>query len=516
MLQHIGEAEREVYNTLDYVSLLLSKQLPQQASSTITPTRRQDIPLGSFGVDIWQRMPADKPREAQDQLVATNVRIQGLQQSADSILAAASRLEDNVRKETQYWDHVLAVSESWSVARAPGQNRLAVRFGMNESSPEFAGRGIAALNADSDGNISLDRGLGIKPRALRVVIRRDGVEVGASRLPKTLDDSETGLETRIRQARDGLFDEELYHEMIRESRTILSLGLRLNGSAIRFTPQDQHDVITDIAFELMGLDDDVTTVELEHDAYAEAFALAARLLLSEAQRARLKKRSDIPPPLSEKRQTRGILPILRPIMSFLLHNLAVQSLTTYTQRIERLLAAAQVDASILHPKLSFASTTESAGAQSLVNDLMQPWSSVATFDLPGHGDDAHKLSISILTTLSNSFGPVYTLKSTVHSHRFTTFPEIATAIDRALESALVSTLHNEAGMDWKCRPREALLTKPAGLDGRGESVRVSIDGQGGTLVLTTSARETTWSVDGVSSVTSLVDAWKDVMHCFTP
>ena len=165
MMKNVAAAEEEVLMALDFVSLLLSKDAPKQASTTVSPLLKSILPLGTLGTDLWQKMPVDKAREAQDELLATTVRMQGLQQSADDLLTAASRLQDNVQRESQYWNQVLSIfEEGWNVCRIPGQpHRLGVRYGFSESSPEFSRRGIAALNPSSDGNITLERGIGSGP-----------------------------------------------------------------------------------------------------------------------------------------------------------------------------------------------------------------------------------------------------------------------------------------------------------------------------------------------------------------
>jgi len=339
MLQHVAAAEQDILMSLDFISLLLSKQAPQ-ANTTISPVLKEKVPSGTLGTDIWQRMPVDKAREAQDELLATSVKMDALRRSADSLLSAATRLQDNVRKETQYWDQILSISEKgWNVCRLPGHHRLAVRLGFNDSAPEFSRRGIAALNTDSDGNITLERGVGSRPQAVRVRIRKMGKTIGSSKLPPLLERGESTLESRITHARDSLFDEELYHEMIRESRSIGSLGVAVEKSAITFKPDVAgNENVPEIAFELVSLDEaqpDLSRGEDSEDTLAQAIALAVRLLLTQAHRERLRTRSQVPPPMSDKKEEQPLLPILRPIMSFVLHRSALDQLNNYMGTIRR-------------------------------------------------------------------------------------------------------------------------------------------------------------------------------------
>ena len=89
--------------------------------------------------------------------------------------------------------------------------------------------GASFLNRFTDlvhfGRISLERGIGQKPRALHVTLRKGNRLVGTSKFPQPPNAEDTTLEARIKYARDSLYDEELYHEMVRESRALPSLGV---------------------------------------------------------------------------------------------------------------------------------------------------------------------------------------------------------------------------------------------------------------------------------------------------
>lgn len=288
MMQQVGIAHNEIMMALDFVSLLETEHAAQ-AHHTMSQALKDSVPPKTLGTDIWAHMPVDEAKQAQDRVLARNVKMRSLQRSADDILGAAKRLEDNVRKETQFWDQMLSISgKGWSICRIPRTKRLGVRYGFSESASEFSGRNIAALNSNSDGSISLERGFGSKPTGLRVSVVRDGQVVGKSYLSSTSDDSETTLEARIRHARDSIFDEELFREMTRESRTMSSMGVTMRGQTIRLpTVGDDGSDSTEILLDLVPLDQEtgsqINTANPD-DAVAQAMALAARLILSQAHR----------------------------------------------------------------------------------------------------------------------------------------------------------------------------------------------------------------------------------------
>ncbi len=124
----------EAYYALDFVSLLLSKDTPRQAELSMSQHLKQHVPMGSLGMEKVQPQP-DRPHEIKDrETVQLGWKMQSLQSTADSLLAAATRLETEVQHETQYWEQVLAIdSERWSLCRMPRERHtLGVRFGFLE------------------------------------------------------------------------------------------------------------------------------------------------------------------------------------------------------------------------------------------------------------------------------------------------------------------------------------------------------------------------------------------------
>ena len=119
---------------LDFVSLLLSKHVLKQAEASISPFLKQSVPMGSLGTEILQlpQIPDSKNRD--DDRVSTGWKQQSLHATQDSLIQAATRLEKELKKETDYWEQVLAVKEKgWSICRLPREkNTLGVRYGFSE------------------------------------------------------------------------------------------------------------------------------------------------------------------------------------------------------------------------------------------------------------------------------------------------------------------------------------------------------------------------------------------------
>lgn len=520
MLANIRAAEQELLMTTEFVSLLLSKDAPKLALTTMSPALRSAVPMGSLGMDIWHRMPVDTAREAQDELLATGVRLSSLQQSANSLLSAANRLNANVRKETEYWNQILSISErGWNVSQIPGpQHKLGVRFGFSESAPQFSRKGIAALNVDSDGTVLLDRGIGSQPQALHAVLRKNGEVVGTSKIPTVPDAEETTLEARIRYARDSLFDEELYHELIRESRTLASLGVGMKGSAVCFESGGISTDGIDISLDLVTLDEDFKhSHESYHDedALAQAIALGARLLLSRAHRDKLKKRSEIPPPLSDaKRDEKPLLPILRPVMAFVMHRAVLEQLNTYVGVVSKTLIGASIQTNHQDARFELALDTDLITADSLISLLMQPWTSTAKLAVSPPDSEALAFEFRVETTLAYRTGPVFTLTTPSHTsgRRLDSIDELVAAADAEVASVLATGLERILGGDWICDDYEALLVKSGKDEEERRYIQVRLNSEKKMVSVSSFPATSAWHVDGENSEKGFWDAARDLAH----
>lgn len=243
--------------------------------------------------------------------------MQSLSGAADSLLKAATRLEKEIGRETTYWDQVLFVKdEGWSLCRLPREKHtLGVRYGFAESYADFRDRGLGALRRDSEGQLSLDRGVRAgRYQRLRVRILQKGEPIATS--TEKLRDSEQGsaVARQILQARDSIFDEELQMEIHREARGLLSQDVRCKGSKVLMPFEGDKQVEVD----LVDAEQMENEPQLEKHVAADAILIALRLLLSQAHRLNLRTRSQVPPPLrGDGTRPRPVYAILKPILETL-------------------------------------------------------------------------------------------------------------------------------------------------------------------------------------------------------
>lgn len=322
----------ETMFALDLVSLLLSKHAPRQAETSMSSFIKQVAPVGSLNSEIVN--PPSKPESATKDIstVSRGWRIKNFNSAANKLLKAGTRLEGEVALESRYWDEVLAVKgKGWRVCRPPRKNStLSVQYGFLEAAPVFRDRGLASLRRAEDGSLILDKGL-IPPgsRFVRVSVRH-GSRLSASSKPSApaFIDGLT-IEQQIPQARDSLFEEELFHELVREARSMASCGVTMRENLIRVPVSDDLE----IQLDLIDADDHSSQSDQRAPQpdrlLADGIAHAIRLLLTFAHRQNFWRRTQIPPPLTPKRRPNPEYHLLRPGLAYLQHSLNVRWLEQF-------------------------------------------------------------------------------------------------------------------------------------------------------------------------------------------
>lgn len=302
----------ESAQTLDFISLLLSKHAPKAAELTLSPYIKENLPLGCLGAEMMQQQPQKSEAEKRnEEMVGLGWRMQSLGNAANRLLESAERLEKEVQRDTRYWGEVLEIKEQgWPVCRLPREKHtLGVRFGFAEAHSEFRNRGLAALRRHDDGTVILDRGLKATDSTLRIRMLRRGKPILSSQEP---------VSSGILRARNCLFDEELHHELLRESRNLVNQGVYCDGDTI-LVPFEKDTQIS------MKLEPPSSQEEGGDSRLPNAVLLALRLLLCHAHRQTLHRRSQPPPPIRESPQPRPLYSILRPLLEFFQHRLAVET-----------------------------------------------------------------------------------------------------------------------------------------------------------------------------------------------
>jgi mediator of RNA polymerase II transcription subunit 17 len=330
---------------LDFVSLLESNYKRQPAEGTISAFLQKTLPVGSLAAENWEPSKdkkAQQLREEEQQHVTNGWKSESFSKAADSLLAAATRLRDDVKKETKYWEQILSVQqEGWTMFKSPLERaQLGVQTASIEAGPLFRERGLITLKADRDGHIRLKHLAATEPKMIRVRIKRNGTVVSTSKglVEHPEEDEESDghvpLGTRLKHARDSLFEEELYHEMIIETRNLAPHAVEARNGMIHFnssprtTDVNSEEIVVDLISQYS--DEHETSVKESNDR-AQSIALALRLLLSNFHQQRLKRRTNRPLPMTLKPRPEPNPLIIMPLLTSIRHQYAVKEVEDVLQ-----------------------------------------------------------------------------------------------------------------------------------------------------------------------------------------
>lgn len=354
----------ETMFALDFVSLLLSKHSPRQAETSLSDFLKQVAPLGSLNAEVVNPPPKQEAAVIDTKNVSRGWRLQSFNAAANKLLNSATRLEEEVALETKYWDEVLAVKDKgWKVCRMPRESQtLGVQCGFLEgkllpfrsrrpstdyftATTVFRDRGLASLRRGPDGCLVLDKGLiPPRPRAIRVRVKDRGQITGSSTLHKPGSNADDSIEGRILQARDTLYEEELFHELIREAHLLAGRGITTRRDSIQVSAADEQEILVD----LVDVDQDFPPNEFEvpshqHDHLADSIFHTIHILFAFAHRQNLHRRTQIPQPLSAKQRNIPEYQLLRPVMAYLQHASHVRWLESFLRDIYGLLRVSRIN-----------------------------------------------------------------------------------------------------------------------------------------------------------------------------
>ncbi|KAK0756555.1 hypothetical protein N5P37_010708 [Trichoderma harzianum] len=376
VLKNIDIASNIALLTLDSMSLLLSKQNPTQAGLTLSQQLRDMVGIGTLGADRLNDSNSTPAKTKDQEAVAMGWTIMEINKTRDSAEEAAAFLEKEISAESKYWEDIISVRKAgWSVCKVPQERHtLGVRFGFSEAAPEFKNNGLAPMRRGDNGSTDLDFGrLGGVSEALVVTYERDGKVLGRSTTRSASEDG--SLESRVLEARNTIFSQELWHELTKESRSLAAYDVRPEGKKLVC----QADDTTKITFELLPLESCPSHDEnLPENGLAEKTSMALHILLSYAHRYNeLMRIRPVPPHISRTSRQQSYA-LLRPVLARTMYLKNIEESTQYVGSLVKTLQKAGLPSSvILRTTQASASDPNSRGpnqlsaSQTLVRNLLQ-------------------------------------------------------------------------------------------------------------------------------------------------
>jgi mediator of RNA polymerase II transcription subunit 17 len=406
------------------------------------------------------------------------------------------------------------------------------------ASDHFKARGFAPLRMDKDGSIILDPNLSLEPKTLRVRISEAGSIIGSSQLPVESVTNGLAVEKSIRLAQDSLLEEELYHEMSLETRQLLPFGARLRDSVISVDAPGADGAFADrkLLIDCIPREDKIPDGQSHtYDWLAHTVAEALRLLLTHEHSMRLYRRTQLPPPLTARKQERKSPPLLRTLLAMLHHLQGVDSLFAYLDTVSGTLTSAGLEAPLetsreeswtkLRDNLEKSTKKDLSATDQLLDIFTKPFNGKATLTLPSsQGSQTEQLTIAIRTVIgAPTFGTEYklTLPSTLTTdlglstdNKFQSTTDVISYLDWIISLHLVHRLlKNDYATRAAVKGNEARVTIV-----KGTSVKrdISVEVRNGLLTLhsmasgpqVASQESHSWSgkEEGVS-IKDLVKGW---------
>ncbi|KAJ4857255.1 subunit 17 of mediator complex domain-containing protein [Trichoderma breve] len=376
VLKNIDIASNIALLTLDSMSLLLSKQNPTQAGLTLSQQLRDMVGIGTLGADRLNDSNSTPAKTKDQEAVAMGWTIMEINKTRDSAEEAAAFLEKEISAESKYWEDIISVRKAgWSVCKVPQERyTLGVRFGFSEAAPEFKNNGLAPMRRGDNGSTDLDFGrLGGVSEALVVTYERDGKVLGRSTTRSASEDG--SLESRVLEARNTIFSQELWHELTKESRSLAAYDVRPEGKKLVC----QADDTTKILFELVPLESCPSPDEnLPENGLAEKTSMALHILLSYAHRYNeLMRIRPVPPHISRTSRQQSYA-LLRPVLARTMYLKNIEESMQYVGSLVKTLQKVGLPSSvILRTTQASASDPNSRGpnqlsaSQTLVRNLLQ-------------------------------------------------------------------------------------------------------------------------------------------------
>jgi len=285
----------------------------------------------------YDRLPIDTAKDERLKSVSQGWKHDSFQSASTKLASSASRIGAEASKESKYWEQMARIkSRGWLVSRLPSNSKaIGVHFGFPEAAPQFRTRGFALLRQNAQGDLELDRGNATTKRSIiHVSILRQGQETGSTVPSSSSHVSITTIEDQISQARDALFEEELFYELGREARSAANFGITTQPGIIEADIEDGYKVrlsLQDFAQPEAG---DATRSDTELARYV---SLVLRMLLSNAHQRSLARRSQPPDVMGLTPRNVPEYPLFRPVIAQLRHRAACASLLRYcTQELQPL------------------------------------------------------------------------------------------------------------------------------------------------------------------------------------
>lgn len=184
---------------------------------------------------------------------------------------------------------------------------------------QYQDKGIAVLRRRNDGTLSFQTDVSKRTKVVRAtfyqVLNGDRIKVGVSSARcgvGLLPEENNGVETEIQNARNLLFEEELFHQMILEARGLASHRVQVID----------HKIVINLYDEILELEyvEPESNFDVQYSTRANFICAVFRILLCNLHRRNLQRRRQFPSSIvTNDVSKKSAVYILQPLLAHVLH-----------------------------------------------------------------------------------------------------------------------------------------------------------------------------------------------------
>ena len=302
-------------------------------------------------------------------------------------------------------------------------------------------------------------------RTIRVRLLHQGKQISSSMTAAPKPSMDGSVEAEILNARNGIFDEELHHEIHREARNLVNQGVRCVGTSVLIP----FELNKQLEIDLVSTEDNTLENAAEDNIGSSRMVVNAtlvlRILLSYAHRQNLRSRSKKPPALRESKPPRPLYPILKPVVEYLQHRSHVRALQTFLAEVRATIDKAGLNLTVGTIESSYdiagisavaTNSEDSSKVEALVQQLTSPLHSTMAINII---DGSTVVNLDIQTTISlpegTSFNIVnkeFPLQSPIsqlpRSTQYTTLVDVENCITHLTTLSILHHLLSKFN-DWR-------------------------------------------------------------------
>ncbi|RMZ82901.1 hypothetical protein DV737_g1936, partial [Chaetothyriales sp. CBS 132003] len=315
----------ELLTSLDFLSLLISKQSAAARAGISDGLQAQKVPVGSLEAKLIQAQAPLTSKVQRDAQVARRWKAKGFESAHSKFTAASARLKKEAEREALFWAETARLQEDgWKISRHPRDSKaVGIHIGMEASAPHFRTRGFDILRQDDDGIVYLDHsGLSNPQKRLHVAIERQGRICGSAISNVAVASTSNSTSESAALARDSLLEEELFYEASREARLISNQGISTRAQTIAFSLDQQSKVILSYVTHVPQ----TALPTQSYDAIAQGIRICLKSLFIESLESKQQSRTKRPSPMTTRPRSTPELAILRPLIASTRHQAAIYSI----------------------------------------------------------------------------------------------------------------------------------------------------------------------------------------------